>query len=161
MPSWCIDRTSPDLPPWSSTSVQSSSTYQLHPGPISIHLPCGDRSASLHGSSAEQHWTSSSGSHHCCRRWATPETEVPNWTSLKPHTTHHTPHRTPPHHTPPPHVFKSGSPKVLKCCKYCMLYIIYYIPGVDIYIYIYIYIYKRSHMSVAICTYYILYIYDI
>ena len=46
------------------------------------------------------------------------------------YTTHHTPH-----HTPPPD-FKSGSPKVLRCCKCCMSYIIYYIFGVDIHIYI-------------------------
>ena len=130
----------------------------MHPASIGPHLYRRDRSSPLHGKSSEQIWTSSSGSHHCCRRRTTHETAVPYCTSLKPHTTHHTPQNTPPHYTPPPHVFKSGSPKVLKCCKYCMLYIIYYISGVDIYIYMYINIYIYIYIICLLLYVHIIYI---
>ena len=154
MPSWGIDRKHPDLQPYSSTSVQSSSTWYLQSGPKRLSPRRCGRSACLHGSSAEQTLTSSSGSHHCCRCWSTPDTAVPVWTSHKPYTTHHTPH-----HTPPPD-FKSGSPKVLRCCKCCMSYIIYYIFGVDIYIYIYIKLYVCV-LVCGVCSDYLIYIYII
>ena len=150
MPSWGIDRKHPDLQPWSSTSVQSSSTCHLQTGPKPLHPQCCGRSSWWRGNSAKQTLTWGSGWRHCCIRRATPDTAVQPWTSLKPYTTHHTPHHT------PPHDFKSGSPKVLKCCKCCMSYIIYYISGVDIHIYIYIYI--KNHMSVVIYIYIYIYI---
>ena len=152
MPSWGIDLKPSDLQPSFSTSEQSSSTFHLQPGPKCLTPRCSGRSVPLDGSSAEQPLTSMSGAHHCRRCRATPDTAVSNWTSMKPYTTHHTPHHT------PPHDFKSGSPKVLKCCKCCMSYIIYYISGVDIHIYIYIYIYKIICLLLYVYIYYIIYI---